>query len=376
MNNRGKKLVIINAVFFFVSFISLLLRCYVRLFIVRKFSVDDYFIIVGTSFFALSASFSTVSVKYGLGQHLEDVEISHIFMTVKYFWLCCIFYSLATVAARVTICWFLLVSATNRHQIIIYLATALATFTGVFLLATLLFQCNPASFLWDKSQSGVCVGMDFTVMAAALYSVATILSDLATVSLSAVTVWKLDLDMKTKVCLIPVLSMGCISCVAVIARFPSLVKLKEPDLLWNAIDMAVWSTIEQGLAITACSLATLRPLLKLVRSRFPITEDSLPTHLEMSPRDPPVTESNQHCPENASDTAVNSAMTGDTNHSFKGPFEVSRIDKIDMSDRSSTRVHAHSQTESDDLGDDAEGLEWLSGTIERTSSSILNRNIF
>ncbi|QGI85916.1 hypothetical protein CEK25_012645 [Fusarium fujikuroi] len=314
MNNRGKKLVIINAVFFFVSFISLLLRCYVRLFIVRKFSVDDYFIIVGTSFFALSASFSTVSVKYGLGQHLEDVEISHIFMTVK---------------------------------------------------------CNPASFLWDKSQSGVCVGLDFTVMAAALYSVATILSDLATVSLSAVTVWKLDLDMKTKVCLIPVLSMG-----SVIARFPSLVKLKEPDLLWNAIDMAVWSTVEQGLAITACSLATLRPLLKLVRSRFPITEDSPPTHLEMSPRDPPVTESNHHSPESASDTAVNSAMTGDTNHSFKGPFEVPRIDMIDMSETSSTRVHAHSQTESDDLGDDAEGLEWLSGTIERTSSSILNRNIF
>lgn len=112
-------------------------------------------------------------------------------------------------AARVTICWFLLVSATNRHQIIIYLATALATFTGAFLFATLLFQCSPPSFLWDKTQSGVCLEMDFTIMAAALYSVAAILSDLATVALSAVTVWKLELDIKTKICLIPVLSMGC-----------------------------------------------------------------------------------------------------------------------------------------------------------------------
>ncbi|QGI86103.1 hypothetical protein CEK25_012832 [Fusarium fujikuroi] len=199
MDNRGKKLANINAVFFFVSFISLLLRFYVRLFIVKKFLVDDYFSIVGTSFFALSANFSTVSVKYGLGQHLEDVEISHIFMTVK---------------------------------IIIYLATALATMTGVFLFATLLFQCSPASFLWDSSQSGVCVGMDFTILATVLYSVPAILSDLATVSLSAVTVWKLELYIKTKVCLIPILSMGCNrSCIAFIAQFPSLVKLKEPDLL-------------------------------------------------------------------------------------------------------------------------------------------------
>ncbi|CCT74141.1 related to integral membrane protein PTH11 [Fusarium fujikuroi IMI 58289] len=320
MDNRGKKLANINAVFFFVSFISLLLRFYVRLFIVKKFLVDDYFSIVGTSFFALSANFSTVSVKYGLGQHLEDVEISHIFMTVKW-------------------------------------------------------QPGPASFLWDSSQSGVCVGMDFTILATVLYSVPAILSDLATVSLSAVTVWKLELYIKTKVCLIPILSMGCKSCIAFIAQFPSLVKLKEPDLLWNAIDMAVWSTVEQGLAITACSLATLRPLLKLVRSRFPITENSSPTHLEMSPRDPSVTESNQHCPKSTSDTAVNSPMTRDINHSFKSLPEVPRLDIIDISETNSTRVDTHSQTEPDNLGIDAEGFEWLSGTIERTSSSILNRNI-
>lgn len=139
--------------------------------------------------------------------------------------------------------------------------------------------------------------------------------------------------------------------------------------------MAVWSTVEQGLAITACSVATLRPLLKLVRSRFPITEDSPPTHLEMSPRDPSVTENNQHCPESTSNTAVNSPMTGDTNHTFKSPLEAPRLDLIDTSETNSTRVDDHSHTEPDDSGIDAEGFEWLSGTIERTSSSILNRNL-
>lgn len=139
--------------------------------------------------------------------------------------------------------------------------------------------------------------------------------------------------------------------------------------------MAVWSTVEQGLAITACSLATLRPLLKLVRSRFPMTEDSPPTDLEMSPRDPSVTESNQRCPASTSDTAVNSPMSGDTNHTFKRPLEAPRLDLIDISATDSTTVESHSHTEPDDSGIDAEGFEWLSGTIERTSSSILNRTL-
>jgi len=35
---------------------------------------------------------------------------------------------------------------------------------------------------------------------------------------------------------------------------------RNPDFLWATVDIAIWSDIEQGLAITAGSLATLRPL--------------------------------------------------------------------------------------------------------------------
>lgn len=39
----------------------------------------------------------------------------------------------------------------------------------------------------------------------------------------------------------------------------------------NTLDIAIWSTIEQGLAITAGSLATLRPLIKLLAFRLGLT---------------------------------------------------------------------------------------------------------
>lgn len=43
---------------------------------------------------------------------------------------------------------------------------------------------------------------------------------------------------------------------------------KNPDFLYATVDIAIWSDIEQGLAITAGSLATLRPLYRKLASRF------------------------------------------------------------------------------------------------------------
>ena len=45
----------------------------------------------------------------------------------------------------------------------------------------------------------------------------------------------------------------------------------------ETLDIAAWSTVEQGLAITAGSLATLRPLLKLVM--FKLGHGSKPSHM-------------------------------------------------------------------------------------------------
>lgn len=39
---------------------------------------------------------------------------------------------------------------------------------------------------------------------------------------------------------------------------------RSRDFLWETTDIAIWSTVEQGLAITAGSLATIRPLFTIV----------------------------------------------------------------------------------------------------------------
>lgn len=60
--------------------------------------------------------------------------------------------------------------------------------------------------------------------------------------------------------------------VAVTVRMGYLIQFKNPDFLWETLDIAIWSDIEQGLAITAGSLATLRPLYRSVATRLGLSD--------------------------------------------------------------------------------------------------------
>jgi len=47
--------------------------------------------------------------------------------------------------------------------------------------------------------------------------------------------------------------------------------LGSDDFLWDTVPIAIWSTVEQCLAITAGCLATLQPLAKMIRSKLRMT---------------------------------------------------------------------------------------------------------
>ena len=62
--------------------------------------------------------------------------------------------------------------------------------------------------------------------------------------------------------------------IAVVVRMAYLMTIKSPDFLWDTLDVAIWSDVEQGLAITAGSLATLRPLYRVITTRLGWTDNA------------------------------------------------------------------------------------------------------
>ncbi|RMZ69343.1 integral membrane [Pyrenophora seminiperda CCB06] len=148
-----------------------------------------------------------------------------------------------------------------HHYRIIITAMFVSVVAGATFFFVCLFQCYPISFMWDRtSQEGKCIDNTVITVLGYIYSVFSIISDFTFAIIPGFLVWHLQLKRRTKVALIPLITMGCIASAAVIARLPFVHFFNSPDFLWSTLDIAIWSTVEQGLAITAGSLATLRPL--------------------------------------------------------------------------------------------------------------------
>ncbi|KAH7073196.1 hypothetical protein FB567DRAFT_195124 [Paraphoma chrysanthemicola] len=268
--NRGPELVGVNITFVATAFVAYTLRCFVRLKMVKAFGRDDCLMGLALVFFIAYAVSSNIGVKFGTGRHHRDLSQRNIERARHCWYFCYIFYSWAMILAKMSIGFLLLrISVKRLHTWILYLAMATSVIAGGAFFFVTTFQCYPISYFWNRStQKGACVTNDLIVGLAFTYSLFSIISDFTFAIIPGFLVWNLQLKRRAKIALIPLIAMGCIASAAVIARLPYLVKFNSPDFLYDTTDIAIWSTVEQGLAITAGSLATLRPIFFLAMSRL------------------------------------------------------------------------------------------------------------
>ncbi|KAF2829370.1 hypothetical protein CC86DRAFT_188779 [Ophiobolus disseminans] len=213
-------------------------------------------------------------VHWGTGRHMTDLTDEERYKAMRYWWLCYIGYCLAMVASKTSIGLFLLrVTVKPIHKWIIYCAMGITVLTGGVFFFVTLFQCTPISFFWTRATSnapkdGFCVPIDVIIALTFLYSACAIISDFTFAILPIFLVWGLNMPVRNRVMLVPVLGMACVASIAVTVRLGYVMDFKNPDFLYATVDVAIWSDIEQGLAITAGSCATLRPLYRQIAGRL------------------------------------------------------------------------------------------------------------
>lgn len=208
-------------------------------------------------------------------------------------------------------CLLLRISIRKLHTYIIYAAMMTSIIAGGTFFFVCLFQCEPVSYMWNKNQHGTCINNTVITALGYVYSIFSIVSDFTFTLIPGFLVWNLQLKMRTKLALVPLITMGCIASAAVIARLPFVKHFNSPDFLCRytilpsilhhatnqyltqlgaTLDIAIWSSVEQGLAITAGSLATLRPLFYLAIHRLGFTTRGTsrthPSHYGMSDPNP------------------------------------------------------------------------------------------
>ncbi|KAL6809507.1 hypothetical protein V8C40DRAFT_259173 [Trichoderma camerunense] len=267
--NRGPQLIAVIAVLLVFSLTAIVLRCYVRISLVKAFGVDDYLMIFAMISFILFCAVAATGVHYGTGRHYWDLQPEDISEALKYWYFCYIWYCVTMILTKISIGYFLLRITVERiHTWIIGSVMLVTVVTGIVFFFVTMLQCAPVSYFWDKTGNGSCINIDVIIILTYIYSACSVICDFTFALLPIVLIMQLQMNSRTKIALIPIMLMACVASAAVVVRFPYVKDFKNIDFLWATTDIAIWSTTEQGLAITAGSLATLRPLFRKIAAKL------------------------------------------------------------------------------------------------------------
>lgn len=250
------------------SWVTIILRCYCRAFIVKSFGSDDSLAVIAAVLYTVYCSFSITATFYGSGQLTSTIPSHDFPVGLKFWWLCEPVYVISAMAIKMSIGVFLYRVCVDRsHQAIIWITEAIMVITSLGYFFSFVFQCNPSRYFWTRYSSngdtGYCMTTTVIVDISYGYSSISCLVDWTLGILPVFMLWNLQMDRRTKATVSVILALGAVASTATIIRIPYLHYLSdEVNFLYVTTDVAIWSTIEVGIAISASSFATLKPLFR------------------------------------------------------------------------------------------------------------------
>ncbi|KAI1814690.1 hypothetical protein GGS20DRAFT_398939 [Poronia punctata] len=267
--NNGVGLFATATVMLAISWISVALRTYVRAVMTRSFQADDWVMLAGLAVFTVSCVFIYLGLGFGLGSHNRALSQADEIEALKWQALATGSYVLDMWLIKLSIGMFLLrLAVQKRYKYVLHLSIFVVGVWSLALFFWNVFQCNPVSAQWDytvleRDPTSHCVTADEIVSAAYSLSALTILSDWFYALIPIPMIWSVTMTTQAKWSVIAVLGLGIFASVATLIRLKFLADLTDvSDILHAGTDAMIWTLIEPGVAISAASLATIRPLLR------------------------------------------------------------------------------------------------------------------
>ncbi|KEQ77656.1 hypothetical protein M436DRAFT_13406, partial [Aureobasidium namibiae CBS 147.97] len=264
-------LIAIAAAFLALTITFTSLRFFVRGYMIRALGWDDWLILIALNSFVCQAAFLV---------HIASMEKKHnlemplaLSNALEYVVLEFGFYILTTLALKLSLAVFFLRIVLEKWQrrVIIISTVIFSVFTFSFFFVAV-FQCgNPANYLLHKVQ-GKCVAWSVLGPLNYIHGVMNALTDWVFVSLPILVIRKAKMSARDKLSVVFVLIIGVLGSVASVVRLFYIDALHSGDqdattFFSNASSIAIVSTIEPGLGITAACLATLRPMFRSLLDR-------------------------------------------------------------------------------------------------------------
>ncbi|KAF5876850.1 putative polytopic membrane protein [Botrytis fragariae] len=254
------------------AFIGVSLRTYVRYFMQRVMGWDDWLMILSLAVYTMYTSFVSVGLYYGTGRHQEDLDESDFLWAIRYWYFSEWAYVVTMTIIKTAIALFYLrIMVIPWHRVAVKVIMWIVIVFGFAYFWCVVIQCWPIPFIWERyattpgRSTGNCLPRGIVLGGTYLHSIISAGSDWALALLPIVMLWNVQMPTGIRLIVGGIVGCGAIASTATIIRIPTVSSiLNADDFLFKSIPLAVWSTVEPGMAIFAASLATLRPLLRRI----------------------------------------------------------------------------------------------------------------
>ncbi|KAL3440642.1 hypothetical protein BJX65DRAFT_314592 [Aspergillus insuetus] len=276
---------VICIVLYAIAVISVVLRFYVRFYLLNNTSTDDYLAagaaIVYTGF---SLSYILGVLVYGVGRYSSEVSPGDYENGLKTVFIGELLYFTTNLLVKLSFIFTLSRIVTNpAHRLTLYILAGSGFIVTMFTFFWAVFYCDPVRYFWTQRHdfaptsdgldgegisggdtvSGSCKPISALMAVVIVHASWTLVADLVLgLVLPMLILWSSQMRTRVKVSVGVLLGVGSVAAVATITRIIYLPSLSSSESLLTNNPVVFWSIVESAVGIIASAGATWRPLLR------------------------------------------------------------------------------------------------------------------
>ncbi|KAK7542100.1 uncharacterized protein J3D65DRAFT_200590 [Phyllosticta citribraziliensis] len=254
------------------------IRIYVRVFVRKMFTIDDWMMVITSILHAGFISCMTVAACNGLGAHTANLKAvlrygvlgtahqGDVVVALQFFYLSTLLYVLAFLFLRISIAFYLARKVDfYSYRPLVMITLAISTIASFAFFFSLLFQCSPITDYWSRVRSnfpGACSQGLMTSLWYAFLGV-SLAADLILSAFAVAAMCERDMRWSRRLMLVPVNVFAALSIASCATQFVYVPRLEQyEDLTWAATPFAIFFLITPSAGTVAANLTTYGPWLK------------------------------------------------------------------------------------------------------------------
>ncbi|KAF4874242.1 hypothetical protein CGCSCA1_v006721 [Colletotrichum siamense] len=242
MADRSAQVIAVAILFLVLTWLAVGLRIYCRTFLVRCIGNDDKVMGILLVLFTVYLGLQVYGGTRGIGLLDVDLTPQKKLESLRLWWILELLNVCSTCLLKISVGYFLLRVAIERpHILTIWLLMAGTVIFGTTYLLMVAFQCRPVPTYWEQGPRTPekCWPRQVILIMTIAATVINTSADFIFGTLPWFIVRSMNLPLGTKIVVVD-----------------------------ETTNFAIWSTVEPGVGIIAASIATLRPLYKLVATKI------------------------------------------------------------------------------------------------------------